>query len=188
MTTEYNLNVRPFCSQSEYEGMIDYFLTADDAFLRGMGVDRSLLPERYGWLQQLLADHAKPDEKKDRLYLAWICNAVQIGHVSVNKIIFGVEAYFHLHMWRADLRKAGFGIALCEQSIRFYFERLHLQRLWCEPYVNNPAPNRTVAKLGFVFVKRHRTVPGPINFEQEVNLYCLDRDAWLSRGSQPEGL
>ena len=170
-----DIEVRPFTSAQEYEGMVDYFLGSDDAFLRGMGADRGLLPTREGWLRSLLADHANPDETKDRLYVAWFYEGRQIGHSSVNRIRVGEDAFFHLHLWRPELRKAGLGLELCRRSIEIYFDRLRLQRLWCEPYAENPAPNRTLPKLGFRFVKRHRTVPGPINFEQDVNLYCLER-------------
>lgn len=165
------LEVRPFSTASEYEGMIDYFLGADDAFLDGMGVARGLLPTRDAWLRAALTDHQLPDREKDRLYLAWFYQGHQIGHSSVNKIRFGNDAFFHLHMWRPDLRKSGFGLLLCEQSIRIYFDRLQLKTLWCEPYAENPAPNRTLVKLGFEFIRRYRTVPGAINFEQDVNLY-----------------
>src|SRR5438045_2132772 len=51
-----------------------------------------------------------------------------------------------------DLRNSGFGFLLCEQSIRIYFDRLQLKTLWCEPYAENPAPNRTLMKLGFEFI------------------------------------
>jgi hypothetical protein len=47
------IEVRPFSSREEYELMLDYFLKADDTFLRGMGVDRLKLPEREEWLDAL---------------------------------------------------------------------------------------------------------------------------------------
>jgi RimJ/RimL family protein N-acetyltransferase len=46
--------------------------------------------------------------------------------------------------------------------------------LFCEPFADNPAPNKVLPKLGFKFVKRYWTVPGQICPEQEVNLYVLD--------------
>lgn len=155
--------------------MIDYFVDADDAFLRGMGVERALVPSKEDWLRSVLADHERADDEKDRLYVGWFYRGLQIGHSSVNRIKVGEEAFFHLHLWRPDLRTAGFGAHLCRRSIEIYFDRLRLKRLWCEPYAENPAPNRTLPKLGFQFIKRYRTVPGTINFEQDVNLYCLTR-------------
>ncbi len=170
-----DLAVRPFKSPAEYENMIEYFLLADDLFLLGMGVDRALLTTRENWLRELLADDQRPDHQRDRLCVGWFYRDAQIGHSSVNKIRVGEEAFFHLHLWRQDLRATGLGTYLCQQSIEIYFERLRLKRLWCEPYAENPAPNRTLPKLGFKFIKRYRTVPGPFNFEQDVNLYCLFR-------------
>jgi len=170
-----SLEVRRFSSSQEYEGMIDYFLGADDSFLNGMGVARSLLPTREVWLPSALADHELPDDQKDRLYLGWFDQGRQIGHSSVNRIRVGEDAFFHLHLWRPELRRSGVGTYLCQQSISIYFDRLELKRLWSEPYAENPAPNRTLVKLGFEFVKRYRTVPGTISFEQDVNLYRLDQ-------------
>lgn len=158
--------------------MADYFLSADDAFLRGMGVERRLLPTREAWLAQLLADHGRPDEQKDRLYVAWLLNGEAIGHSSVNRITVGEEAHFHLHLWRPELHKSGLGLEFCRRAIDLFFERLRLQRLWCEPYAENTAPNRALLKLGFEFVRRYRTVPGAINFEQDVNVYFMTRERW----------
>ncbi len=180
MVKDTQLDVRPFSSVDEYEGMVNYFIGASDTFLRGMGVDRDRLPTREEWLRQVLADHTRPDQQRDRLYLAWIYDGKQVGHSSVNKIDVGKEAHFHLHMWHADLRKGGLGLEFCRKSINLYFDRLRLRILWCEPYAHNPPPNRTLLKLGFSFVKCYRTVPGPTNFEQEVNLYRLNRSDWIA--------
>jgi hypothetical protein len=46
--------------------------------------------------------------------------------------------------------------------------------MYCEPYADNPAPNRVLVKTGFRFIARYRTTPGVINFEQEVNRYVID--------------
>lgn|SRR5215472_12156231 len=174
MTQTNMLEVKPFASASEYEGMIDYFLQSEDSFLAQMGVARALLPSREAWLRSALRDHELPDNKKDRLYVGWYHRGTQVGHSSVNRIKVGEEAYLHLHLWRSDLRKSGFGVQFCRASIAIYFERLKLQRLWSEPYAENPAPNRTLVKLGFSFIRRYRTVPGQISFEQDVNLYLLE--------------
>lgn len=172
--TSDKLEVTPFSSAAEYEGMIDYFISAENTFLRGMGVDRSRIPAKNEWLREVLADHKAPDDKKDRFYLAWLYNGEQIGHSSINKIRIDEEAYFHLHMWRANLRRTGLGVELCKRSVQFYFKRFRLRRLLCEPFADNPAPNKVLPKLGFKFVKRYRTVPGQICPEQEVNLYVLE--------------
>jgi ribosomal-protein-alanine N-acetyltransferase len=78
------------------------------------------------------------------------------------------------------LRKAGLGTDLSKRSAQFYFERFGLKRLICEPFADNPAPNKLLPKLGFKFIKRYRTVPGTISGEQEVNRYALARFAECS--------
>jgi hypothetical protein len=40
----------------------------------------------------------------------------------------------------------------------------------------NPAPNRTLERVGFSFVRQYIGVPGSINFEQEVSLWEMSRD------------
>ncbi|MFY9738664.1 MAG: hypothetical protein WAK11_06355, partial [Candidatus Cybelea sp.] len=59
--------------------------------------------------------------------------------------------------------------------------------LYCEPYVENPAPNRALLKLGFRFIKRYRTVPGLINFDQEVNQYVIQQDILIQKGFRMSG-
>ena len=56
MTSE-NYEIHPFYSVAQYEAMIDYYLLADDVFLRGMGVERNRLPRKDKWLREVLADH-----------------------------------------------------------------------------------------------------------------------------------
>ena len=85
----------------------------------------------------------------------------------------GRRAYFHLHLWRPHLRKAGLGTEFSRRSVQFYFERFRLKRLFSEPFAENLAPNKVLPRLGFKFIQRYRTVPGAINGEQEVNRYML---------------
>ena len=171
------IEVRPFSSRQDYELMVDYFYDADDDFLHGMGVDRVNLPPKKQWLDALLADHEKPDGQRDRFYLVWIYRGERIGHSSINKIVLGVEAFIHLHMWNAQLRKAGLGTEFVRKSAGFYFQRFNLKKLICEPFAENPAPNRVLEKLRFTFITRYVTIPGPISFEQQVNRFEILRGA-----------
>lgn len=167
------IEVRPFSSSSDYERVVDYFLSADESFLRGMGVDPSLLPDRHSWLRMLVADLRRNDREKKTFHVAWIHNGEPVGHSNINKIIFGEEAYIHLHMWRPILRKAGIGTEFFVQSTQMFIDRFRLKRLICEPWAENLAPNRVLLKAGFKLTRRYRTVPGLINAEQEVNRYEL---------------
>jgi RimJ/RimL family protein N-acetyltransferase len=81
----------------------------------------------------------------------------------------------HLHLWNAPIRRAGLGTELLRRSIRMFFRRFDLNSLYCEPYAENAAPNRVLSKAGFRLLKRYRTSPGLISFEQEVNRYGMDR-------------
>jgi RimJ/RimL family protein N-acetyltransferase len=169
------IEVRPFASREDYELMLDYFYNADDRFLNGMGVDRMKLPERARWVEALLIDHEKPDNERDRFYLVWIFRGCRVGHSSINKIVPGTEAFIHLHLWNSQLRRGGLGTEFVRRSASFYFERFNLKKLVCEPYAENPAPNRVLEKLGFAFVRRYWTIPGVLTFEQDVNRYELRR-------------
>ncbi|HWY34787.1 MAG TPA: GNAT family protein, partial [Nitrosopumilaceae archaeon] len=105
-----------------------------------------------------------------------LLNNKNIGHSNVNKIVFGEEAHMHLHIWSEDVRKKGVGAELVKLTIPYFFENLKLKKLYCEPYALNQAPNKTLQKVGFEFVKKYRTTPGWLNFEQEVNLWVIYPD------------
>jgi RimJ/RimL family protein N-acetyltransferase len=168
------IHVRPFAGRDDYARMIDYFLDADPGFLRGMGVDPARLPQRAIWLESAVRDHRRVDAKRQRFYLAWFHDGTPVGHSSVNKITIGEQAFIHLHLWVRGLRGHGLGAQFFNASAREFARSLSLKRIWCEPYAENPAPNHVLVKCGFRFVKKYRTVPGDINFEQDVNQYVLD--------------
>jgi RimJ/RimL family protein N-acetyltransferase len=180
------LQVKPFSSSADYERMLDYFLTAEESFLHGMGVDPQRLPQREAWLAALLPDLLRPDAQKQTFYLGWDCDGARIGHCNLNPLTYGEQAHVHLHLWDVRARHAGFGTEFLRQSIRIFFQRFALQRVYCEPYAENPAPNRVLAKAGFRFIERYRTTPGLIQFEQEVNRYLIERaDTGLIGAARP---
>jgi RimJ/RimL family protein N-acetyltransferase len=154
--------------------MVDYFLSADETFLVGMGVDPRKLPARQEWIESALLDLECAAHEKDRHYLAWVYDGTPVGHSSINKIKVGEEAHIHLHLWVGGLRKAGLGTQFFAASAVEFMREFQLKRLYCEPCAENPAPNRVALKSGFRFVKRYRTTPGPLNFEQDVNQYVLE--------------
>lgn len=168
------MKIMPFADRSDYECMVDYFLTSTEGFLRQMGVDPKKLPQREQWIESVLLDHERPDREKDRSYLKWIYDGTPVGHSSINKIEVGERAFIHMHLWVSDLRWAGLGTQFFMASVAAFIRMYGLKRLYCEPYAENPAPNRVLLKSGFRFIKRYRTVPGHINFEQEVNQYVYD--------------
>lgn len=159
--------------ERDIEHITDYFLCSGDDFLVGMGVDLTKVPDRETWQKMLREQLSQPYNKKQSYCLVWEVDGKAIGHSNVNKILFGKEAYMHLHLWNNNVRKKGLGTTLVKMTLPYFFKNLHLKTLYCEPYSLNPAPNNTLKKIGFTFVKDYVCTPGWINFEQRVNLWEL---------------
>lgn len=151
--------------------IVDYWMNSSDDHLVGMGVDLKKVPSKTklkNALTQALIS-------KKSYALIWEYNDEVIGHTNVNNIVVGKEAYMHIHLWENNLRKQGIGTHLIKKSLPLYFNHLKLETLYCEPFANNPAPNMVLEKIGFEFVKKYTTIPGSINFEQEVNLWKMTK-------------
>ena len=161
---------------SDIELITEYWLTADPEFLRAMGVDLSKLPSKDGWRQMLSEQLVQSYPEKKSYCLIWTVDHEPIGHSNVNKIKFAEEAYMHLHVWKTDIRKKGYGVQLVKMSLPYFFKNLQLKKILCEPYALNPAPNKVLEKVGFSFVEEYQTTPGWINFEQRVNLWELTHE------------
>ena len=143
-----------------------------------MGADPAKIPKREDWIALLTTDMSKPIQDRQFYYVVWEVDGVPIGHSNINNIVFGKSATMHLHMWQKDLRKRGMGRMLVQRSIPYYFEKFELQVLICEPYALNPAPNKTLPKVGFQFIRQYETTPGWINFHQPVNRYEMTQQAF----------
>jgi RimJ/RimL family protein N-acetyltransferase len=172
------LSVREM-QQRDIESIANYFLHADSTFLINMGVDLAKVPARDEWVK-MLSEQLRQSYKEKRSYcIIWQVDNKSIGHSNVNKIIFGEEAYMHLHIWTGDVRKKGIGTELVKKTLPYYFKNLKLKKLYCEPNAFNAAPNKTLEKVGFQFVKNHVTTPGWLNFEQPVNLWELSYEKFM---------
>jgi RimJ/RimL family protein N-acetyltransferase len=158
--------------------IVKYWLESDADFLVGMGVDLSKLPKRSDLTKMLTKQIKTPITQKTAYALIWEVNKTAVGHSNVSPLVYGQQATMHLHLWHSETRKKGMGTLLIKQSLPFYFERLALKTLICEPYAFNPAPNKTLEKVGFTFVKKYKTIPGPLNSEQEVNRWELTREQY----------
>jgi len=161
---------------SEVSLIGDYWFNADAAYLKGMGADKHKLPTREDFAKMLHNQLSLPYSEKAAYALIWKLDDVPVGHSNINAIKFGTEAKMHLHVWHGQNRKSGFGSKFVLQSMPFYFQKFNLQKLICEPYALNPAPNKTMEKLGFSLIKRYTTIPGSINFEQEVNRWEMTKE------------
>lgn len=155
--------------------LVDYWLNSSDEHLIGMGVDLSKLPSRDNLIKMLSSQLNTPIKQKKSFALIWLLNNKAIGHCNVNQIEYGKQAFMHLHLWEQQTRQKGLGNQFVKLSIPKFFEALHLQQLFCEPYVLNPAPNKTLERIGFTFVKEHVCIPGYLNFEQPVKRWVFNK-------------
>ncbi len=171
------LSVREL-KQDDIEYIVQYWLNADNDFLTSMGVDLAKLPSKASLTTMLLNQLNQAYPEKQSYCIIWEVDQQPVGHSNINKIKFGEEAYMHLHLWNSDLRQKGMGAKLVKMSLPFFFKNCQLKQLHCEPYAYNPAPNKTLQKVGFQFVKKYVTIPGSLNFEQEVNHWVLDAESF----------
>lgn len=153
--------------------LLTYWYTASPEYMQSMGADITLLPARKDFDASLKKQLETDYPYKQAYAIIWLMNGNAVGHCNVNKIDFGNEAHMHLHMWSADSRKKGMGAELVKMSLPYFFKNLQLKKIICEPYSKNIAPNKTLAKAGFTFIKNYITTPGALNFEQEVSRWEL---------------
>lgn len=160
--------------QTDIELIANYWLNSPKDYLTGMGVDLTKLPKHDEWVvflsQQLTQDY----KDKTSYCLIWELDGKPIGHSNTNKIIFGHEAYMHLHIWAADNRSKGLGTDFVKMTLPYFFKHLNIKTLYCETYTLNPSPNKTLEKAGFKLLKKITCTPGWLNFEQEVNLWGMN--------------
>lgn len=164
-----------------------YWFTAEPSFLIGMGVDLDKMPKEEEWMNMLAEQVRTPLEQKKSYCIIWEIDKVAVGHSNINKIIFGQEAAMHLHLWKPGIRKRGMGTELVKMTIPYFFRNYKLQTLYSEPYALNPAPNKTLEKAGFQFVKEYVTVPGWINFEQPVRRWEMSYEQFCRSGLARDG-
>jgi [ribosomal protein S5]-alanine N-acetyltransferase len=155
--------------------ILAYWYTADEFYLRTLGADINKLPPKKVMEDMLLKQLKSEYSVKSSYAIIWELDDIPIGHCNVNQINFGKSAFMHLHLWDDEHREKGIGTKLVLQSLPYFFENLNLKVLYCEPSALNPAPNKTLQKVGFDFEMKHITTPGSINFEQEVNRWKLTK-------------
>jgi len=162
-------------ADSEFDIVIDYFHKSTPEFLETLGVDPSRLPAPDHWRERFQRERSRPVEKRGWLLVTWLSDDRAFGFSSSDKIAFGEQANMHLHVVDPERKNQGFGVECVRRSADTYFERLKLKRLFCEPYAFNVAPNRTLQRAGFKYVKTYMTVPGPLNFHQAVTRWVMER-------------
>jgi len=159
----------------EADVIVGYFHDATPEHLELMGVDPTRLPTPEAWRERYRRDYAAPIEQRTTLLVAWLSDGQILGFSTCDKIVFGERANMHLHIVDPAHRQAGVGSECVRRTADLYFDRLELRRLYCEPNAFNVAPNRTLQKAGFRYVKTHMTVPGPLNYHQAVTRWAMER-------------
>ena len=160
---------------SEAHAVIDYFHNSTPEHLEMLGVDPTRLPSRDAWLEHFQREFSLPLKKRPAFYVIWLGGGLPVGFSSCNKIVIGERANMHLHVIDIGRRRQGIGTECVRRSVEIYFEKLQLRSLFCEPNAFNVAPNRTLQKAGFKYLKTHMTVPGPLNYHQAVTRWVIDR-------------
>ena len=161
--------------ESDIQHIVDYWMNAKPDYLEGMGADINKMPPASSFFNMLYQQLKTPLTKRKAYVLIWELDTKPVGHCNLNPVQFGNEANMHLHIWSSGHRKRGIGVELVKQSIPYFFHNFHLKVLFCEPYALNPAPNKTLEKVGFTYVKEYSTIPGSINFEQLVKRWQLTK-------------
>ena len=154
----------------------EYWSNLTSVELKAMGVDESKLPSKSEFIALLSHQLKLPMPEKKAFAMIGLLDGKAIGHCNLNPIHYGDHAKFHLHLWNHEHRGKGFGSKMVKQSLPHFFKLFKLNYIVSEPYANNPAPNRTLKKVGFKFVKLHKTFPGTINFEQEVKRWEIKQN------------
>lgn len=144
----------------------DYWLGTSKDFLLGMGAEIEKVPPRDYWIAMLTQQLADSYEQKKSYATIWQIDGQPIGHCNLFPMEYGNEAGMHLHIWKPEHRKLGYGAQLVKLSLPLFFRNMRLKRIYCEPYALNDAPNKTLEKSGFEFVKEYTTIPGSLSFEQ----------------------
>ena len=158
---------------SEVDIVIDYFHNSTPEHLEILGIDPTRLPDPGKWKEYYKFDYSHSIENRKTLLVIWEIKNKPIGFSTLDKIQFGKEAYMHLHIINPQQRAKGIGGTCVKESVKIYCDLFDLENLYCEPNAYNVAPNRTLQKAGFKYVKTHKTVPNRLNYHQTVNRWVF---------------
>lgn len=160
---------------SETGLIVDYFHRSTPEHLEILGVDPTRLPRPDAWRDYFQREYALPIDRRQGVFVIWLLDDLPVGFSSCDKIVHGERANMHLHVTEPTRRQQGIGTECVKQSVDIYFDRLRLNRLFCEPNAFNVGPNRTLQRAGFKYLKTHMTVPGPLNYHQAVTRWVIER-------------
>jgi RimJ/RimL family protein N-acetyltransferase len=175
----YKVAIRAL-EHADIKHIVHYWLHSSAEHLHLMGVDLQKIPHEDALTAMLEEQISTPDHLKRSLAMILLVNGHPCGHCNVDQIQFGHEANMHLHLWSSAHRGQGLGASMVRLALPHFFERLQVHTIWSQPYALNPAPHKTLEAVGFEAVGRITTVPGSLNFEQEVIRYRMTKSRYAS--------
>lgn len=162
--------------------ILNYWETRSDENLIKMGCDiqkvRSFNSSEYS--SMLMTQLALPYEQRTVYFVIWMYNDQPIGHSNMGKIQFGEEGTMHLHIWDTYNRQRGIGQEMVKKSLALYFQNFQLKRVICEPNALNEAPNKTLSRVGFEYIKDYQPEPGFFNFPHIQSRWEMSRERFES--------
>lgn len=165
-----NIALRPALTE-DFEIIAQYWTQLSKEECLSMGVDDKLIPCTEDFLKRLNIQNQLPLTEKKAYALVIEMDGTPIGHTNVNPVKYGDNAFMHLHIWDPQNRSKGYGAKMLELAIPEFLQTFELKSLYCSPMADNPAPNKSLKKAGFKFIRKERKIPGNINFMQEVNIW-----------------
>lgn len=180
MKTQAEITVREV-EKDDIQYIVGYWNNSSTDVLLAMGIDINNIESLKNLGDRLEKQLELSYENKAAFVLVAMIDEKRIGHCYVNNLIYGKEAFMHLHIWKTNMHKKGMGSEMVRQSIPHFFEKLKLQTLFCEPAAMNPAPNKTLERIGFKFIKRHTTIPAGWTFQLEVNHWEMTLESFKTK-------
>lgn len=171
------LSVREI-KKKDIELIANYWERADPKYLESLGVAPERRVTRDELQKALTKQLNSPIREKSSCTLIAEIDGRQIGHTNISRIKFGLQAFFHCHLWYSDIRQKGYGTEFALKSFHYYFDNFNLKQIICDPYARNTAPNKALENLGFEFIKQYTTIPGAQNFEQDVKEWRLSKNQY----------
>ena len=158
--------------------IVNYWSTRTDDNLILMGCDVSKVRNfNYSdYTSMVIAQMALPYDQRTAYFTVWTVDGQAVGHSNMGKIQFGEEGTMHLHVWDASNRQRGIGQEMVMQSLALYFKNFKLKRVICEPNSLNPAPNKTLKRIGFEYIKDYQPEPGIFNFPHIQSRYEMSKE------------
>jgi len=104
----------------------------------------------------------------------WETNGEPVGYSTADKIRFGQRRSCTFISSMRCIGEPVRAFGACERRSACTSISYRLDHLFCEPNAFNVAPNRTLQRAGFRYVKAHMTVPGLLNYHQAVTRWVIE--------------